>query len=85
MNAKEFSDAPLENTVNDIERHVGKDEIVRYDVGWYGYTPADFTVEPREHFPEHFITCNWRRTRKNDEVRQGGGRAHANRRLKVPK
>lgn len=35
-----------------------------YVVQWYGYVPADDTLEPPEHILKHSITLNWRVVQK---------------------
>lgn len=60
-----------EYIVNRILPHVGRGDIVKYVVHWYGYTQADDTVEPRAQIPEHFITSNWPLVRKQDGRQQG--------------
>lgn len=54
-----------EYVIDNVIQHIGNRRNVKYVVRWYEYKPADGTVEPPGHIPQHFITRYWRNRQKS--------------------
>lgn len=45
---------------NCIVLHVEVNDKRKYDVQWYGYTPADDTIKVSKHILQSFLTTHWK-------------------------
>lgn len=56
LEEENVTNAARKYAMDPVERHLGKRNIVKIVLGWYGYRPADDTVEPPAHMSRDFIT-----------------------------
>lgn len=56
-NGRKTQTASNEYTIERVVSQKDSENDLRYRVLWYRYTPEHDTLEPVDHFPQHFIHC----------------------------
>lgn len=56
--------APQEYEIARFVLHIGKGAILKYEMQYFGYTPAEDNVELPSNIPQCFLSRYWRRIRE---------------------